>query len=936
MEVTKTIFFLIFSLVLLKISSYAEGVYNYGYASKSEEFGSVTLNDEGGFFASASNSYYDSTNYNAFVIKANGLGVKQWEQMWRCVGAKLIIYSVTKASDGACIVAGARHENCVSTANLVGYVARLYAVDGNMEWEREITADTISKIITLSDGKYLVAGHVAGLRSYIGLLYSGGTVQYSYADTTLETDNVLKHAIKLSDGTYAAVGYGTRNPEGLNCLLFFFDANLNYVSHYYFGTMSTEYCYGIIELPDTNVVIVGKSNSFRTTNYDAYALKVTRTGILSWVNPCHYGISGDNFYSTAKLLSDGTFILVGSQKRSTIDALISHVDSNAGIIESSEFACSTSSNDQINDAIVIQNHLIAMGGMIASNANNLEICVKSVSCPALYGVDSSTFECVKCQPGTYYNSATKTCNPCSGGKYTNKPGLTVCANCGKGTYQDQVGQASCKQCNPGSYQNMFTKTSCNPCAIGNYQDQSGQEQCKLCNSGTYQDQQGKTFCISCLPGNYQNDQGKTSCKPCDPGSYQDLEGQSECKLCSAGFYQDEAGKASCKACSAGNYQNGQGKTSCIQCDFGTYAEDAGSAKCKPCKAGTYSSELRMSKCNSCPLGTYTNSEGSAECVKCPAGKYNSEYGLTECSDCLRGSYNPNEGSSSCFQCQKGTYSKSYGTKTCVSCLEGSYADTEGSYACSLCKQGTFTNITGSEICTECPSGFYADKVGNTKCNVCPKGTYTNISGSWNCTKCPINTYNNKNGSILLDDCIACPQSQYSYEGCERCYTCEKIDDNEQIKAYFIMPEVDNFTISSSVTCYLSRCPEGYLAIDIFCYPCNKTCKECSQPYNDSFCTECWDDNHDVENGKCVRINKEWVIPMVIALSIGGALGLAYGAYVVIAKYFLVQNNATAVVPDSSQVSPRNNVTVDLGESNSKSKQTKRIKIASISQFRVNQ
>ena len=249
---------------------------------------------------------------------------------------------------------------------------------------------------------------------------------------------------------------------------------------------------------------------------------------------------------------------------------------------------------------------------------------------------------------------------------------------------------------------------CSQCGIGTYADIAGSTQCSLCPAGTYTVSTAATAvssCLGCPTGTYGGMAG-SGCMTCEAGSYNSATTQSACTACPDGTYGTVQGlstSSACTNCKAGtynNYMNFVFPTTCIACPAGTY---------KPLDGG---------QCTQCPMGTYSTALGSntsSLCVKCQAGKYNPTLGSNSTSACLlcpKGSYNPYTGggafADACLYCPTGYYGI------------GNAGDVNQSAACRACEVGKY----GKGSMPSCTSNNVYYNSGGFFVSNCRSGTVT--------------------------------------------------------------------------------------------------------------------------------------------------------------------------------------------------------------------
>jgi hypothetical protein len=337
-----------------------------------------------------------------------------------------------------------------------------------------------------------------------------------------------------------------------------------------------------------------------------------------------------------------------------------------------------------------------------------------------------------CPPGTYINSLTRHCSPCSCGTYSLTEGSLECSKCPKGTFTH------------------LGVNSCTPCEIGTYSDSLGSCECKSCSPFiSLPLSEGSQECSECPPGMYSLD--GFNCIEIPPGF--------DCSTCSPGVPISE--------CSPGSYSPG-GLDQCLLCPQGTYGalnQSVSQDSCIPCPQFSISPQ-GSSQCTECPSDQVPNLTHSQcidtpclpgsypllrECIPCPEGTY-SHTGL-ECVPCTSYHFCP-EGSSDPLGCAPGYQSINQGP--CLPCLPGSVS---GGGECTQCSAGTFT--LDSIHCLQCQPGTYSSP-GSINCTLAGNGTYVNGTGECSPSVCPPTyTSNLEEGGTY---CVPCPDGFYSLVG----------------------------------------------------------------------------------------------------------------------------------------------------------------------------
>ncbi|KAK3593640.1 hypothetical protein CHS0354_025531 [Potamilus streckersoni] len=287
----------------------------------------------------------------------------------------------------------------------------------------------------------------------------------------------------------------------------------------------------------------------------------------------------------------------------------------------------------------------------------------------------------------------------------------------------------CVYCQPGTFQNN-TSGSCELCPLGYYSAKEKQLNCSKCPEGQTTESVGatsETDCYRVCSVGYFWDRVRRLCEWCEVGQYQDVIGQTSCKPCPNGKTTPTEGSSSIQQCT-------------YNCSKGYEINPLGG--CRPCPKGTYKDQIDLEQCQSCPFGFTTESDRtisleSCSLVSCPAGQYRNNNNT--CLPCLQGTYQPLADQTGCLPCGKGQTTPSSGAiskETCIigsvdECLlgiddchsEAECTNSEGLYNCE-CKLGFTGNGT---YCKDNCAGYcgqngqcYKNNSGSPLCQ-CAKG-----------------------------------------------------------------------------------------------------------------------------------------------------------------------------------------------------------------------
>ena len=166
-----------------------------------------------------------------------------------------------------------------------------------------------------------------------------------------------------------------------------------------------------------------------------------------------------------------------------------------------------------------------------------------------------------CNTGSYIVSDKTACLVCEKGQWQNQNGQSNCKNCGIGKYNDQTqrtAEADCKACDDCDAGQVLlcgesegsTSRTCTPCTQGKFKANGNQSTCSACGTGKYNDQTvGVADCKMCGTGKYNDQTAKAECKSCGVGKYNDQTqsgSEAACTSCEAGQFQDVQGQDTCK------------------------------------------------------------------------------------------------------------------------------------------------------------------------------------------------------------------------------------------------------------------------------------------------------------------------------------------------------------------------------------------------------
>ncbi|XP_066922834.1 sushi, von Willebrand factor type A, EGF and pentraxin domain-containing protein 1-like [Clytia hemisphaerica] len=165
-----------------------------------------------------------------------------------------------------------------------------------------------------------------------------------------------------------------------------------------------------------------------------------------------------------------------------------------------------SANLEKEKSIILQNVKVAAPKVLNDYSASVSVSQKAeISCEPGYEYTipegTSQKKCLKCPLGTYFDSASRTCEVCEHGFYQDEEGAKACKKCPQGTSTSgSLGTDfhDCKAiCRPGTYSENGL-TTCLACPIATYQPLSGSSSCIACPGGKVTDTVGAAQLDDCM------------------------------------------------------------------------------------------------------------------------------------------------------------------------------------------------------------------------------------------------------------------------------------------------------------------------------------------------------------------------------------------------------------------------------------------------------
>ncbi len=428
-----------------------------------------------------------------------------------------------------------------------------------------------------------------------------------------------------------------------------------------------------------------------------------------------------------------------------------------------------------------------------------------------------------CGSGYYKNTASHTCDVCSGDCSECAGSTTNCTKCADSTKYLINGtcSASCK----AGYYGVTQTMTCYKC----------DSTCATCDDGT--------SCKTCVSG-YYNSSGSCTAT-CSGQTYEDHNAMT-CAACdTAKCYKCQGSATNCTACYSGLYLNGGSCVSQADCAADLkHIANVSTGFCDLCNTTCATCKNSVSYCTTCSgsLALY----GTSCMSPCPAGNYASSNICNPCGGYCATCFGS---ATACLSCISGMLITS-DTKECVVACNSSYYQS-GTSACVRCDSSCLTCSGSAAACTACASTYYTYNGAcvkpcpdttyalGTACESCSSSCYTCSGSPDRCTAC------NSTSVLYNHACLAsCPDGTMDSDG--SCVACGTACASCEGTASTCTACKNSYYYLYNGTCY-AACPETTVASAASttktCISCASNCKYCewvdaASSNSSTSCVEC--------------------------------------------------------------------------------------------------
>lgn len=287
-------------------------VKTYGGASQ-DILLSVQQTSDSGYIVAGYTTSFGAGYYDFWVSKLNSTGGVEWQKAYGGASDEAAIF-VRQTSDGGYIVAGQTQSFGAGSYDI--WVLKL-ASTGAVEWEKAYggsSFETTYSIQQTSDSGYIVAGYTNSFSEgdydfWVLKLASTGAVEWE--KTYGGSDNDYAYSIQqTSDSGYIVTGqtysYGAGSDD-MWVLKLNSTGGVDWQKTY--GGSASDWARSIQRTSDGGYIVVKDTKSFGAGLYDAWILKLTSAGDITWEKA--YGGTSDDWVNMIQQTSDGGYITVG-------------------------------------------------------------------------------------------------------------------------------------------------------------------------------------------------------------------------------------------------------------------------------------------------------------------------------------------------------------------------------------------------------------------------------------------------------------------------------------------------------------------------------------------------------------------------------------------------------------------------------------------------
>jgi uncharacterized delta-60 repeat protein len=289
--------------------SWAKAYYGVGGSSYPR---SIQQTSDGGYIVAGMTQCFGAAVQDVWVIKLNSYGEVEWQKRY---GGTLLsyAYSVRQTRDGGYIVAGYTRSFGATGYNM--WILKLNS-DGSIDWQKRYgisSDDRVYAIKQTSDGGYIVGGQT-GSTAYFWILKlnNDGSIDWQ-KKYTLGGANTVTSIIQTLDGGYIVTGRAAPSGIYIWVIKLTSTGSITWQKRYGQSPTANELPYQILQTSDGGYIVVGRTAPSGFTDYDAWIIKLTSSGVITWQKKYRGSVGEDYFYGVQEI-DDGEYVVSGGNQ----------------------------------------------------------------------------------------------------------------------------------------------------------------------------------------------------------------------------------------------------------------------------------------------------------------------------------------------------------------------------------------------------------------------------------------------------------------------------------------------------------------------------------------------------------------------------------------------------------------------------------------------
>jgi hypothetical protein len=306
--------FISFLLAALAFEASAQTTFQKMYGGSNDEgMFEIARTFDGGYILAGQTASFSAISNDVYLVKTDEDGNMQWSKVYRGFGTEYAI-GIRETADHGFIISGATTSFGGGAED--GFLTKTDA-SGNIQWSKVFggpAEDMLFSVIQTFDGGYIAAGHSGS--------FGAGSMDMMLIRTNALGDTVWTRLIggadwdnatdiiQASDSSFVLCGR-TRSfgSNYLKTLIAKLNPSGDTLWTVQYGGTEEEENQSLEETLDGDYIVLGSSNSFSGSNYNAYLNRFDTTGNLLW-SKIYGGLKLEAMYEVVTMADSG-FAIVG-------------------------------------------------------------------------------------------------------------------------------------------------------------------------------------------------------------------------------------------------------------------------------------------------------------------------------------------------------------------------------------------------------------------------------------------------------------------------------------------------------------------------------------------------------------------------------------------------------------------------------------------------